>query len=135
MRLPLPVPLAAALVVGLIVTSALALRRAPAALPAPAALQTPATIETVKLVEVPVIRERVVTRTVYVEKRRAVGETAERAGVPSVASAEEKTSDAAAARSLPEEETGFFTSANLKGFQPPDEMKIRVIKRSNSDDK
>lgn len=131
MRLPLPVPVAAAMVVGLIVTSALALRRAPVAPPAPAQ-----TIETVRVVEVPVVHEKIVTRTVYVEKRRAA-EREQRVTMPAAIANTSGTNDAAATTSSspPEEETGFFTSANLKGFQPPDEMKIRVIKRSNTDDK
>jgi hypothetical protein len=127
-RLPVPVPVAAALVMGLIISSALALRRAPQtqlALPQPP-------IESVRFVEVPVVRDRLVTRVVYVEKKR----TGEREARAAAAARRSEVNDAAAvADSKPEEETGFFTRANLKGFQPADDMKFRVIKRNNPNDK
>lgn len=129
-KLPIPVPVAATLVVGLIVSSALAFRRAPIEQPnAP----SPATVESVKIVEVPVVQEKIVTRTVYVERKR-VAECASRAPLPAVARANE-LNNAAIAHNNSEEETGFFTRANLKGFQPADDMKIRVIKRNNTNDK
>jgi hypothetical protein len=127
-QLHVPVPVAAALVVGLIISSALALTRAPLPTAAP-----PLPVASVKFVEVPVLQERIVTRTVYVERKRPTMRWL-RAAEPVVARAgvvkEVTTTD-----SQSEEETGFFTRANLKGFQPADEMRIRVIKRNNTDEK
>ncbi len=125
-RLPLPVPIAAALVVAFIISSALALRRPPVVQHL-APSQPP--VETVRIVEVPVVREKIVTGTVYVEKKRGA-ERAESAPLPAVASATE-LNNSTVANSKHEDEAGFFTRADLKGFQPADEMKIRVIKRNN----
>ena len=130
-RLPVPFPVAAALVVAFVISSALALRRAPVGQPLAPSQPTP--IETVRIVEVPVEREKIVTRIVYVEKKRG----AERAGpapLPAVASATE-LNNSTAANNKHEDEAGFFTRADLKGFQPADEMKIRVIKRNTTDEK
>jgi hypothetical protein len=130
-ELRLPIPVAAALVFGLIISSALALSRTPVAQPGIAPAVPP--VESVRVVEVPVVQEKTVTRIVYVERKRAL-ERAPRALLPVVARAPE-TPASAIARSRPEEETGFFTRANLKGFQPADEMKIRVLKRNNTNEK
>jgi hypothetical protein len=130
-RLPIPVPVAAALVVGLIVSSALAFRRAPVSQTSLA--QSSSSTAPVRVVEVPVAQEKIVTRVVYVEKKQAA-ERSQRPLLPAVARTGE-ISDSIVAGSKPEEETGFFTRANLKGFQPADEMKIRVLKRNNTNDK
>jgi hypothetical protein len=84
--------------------------------------------------EVPVVREKIITRTVYVERKRATPARESQIEMPAVAQTGE-TNDPSLVHSKPEEETGFFTRANLKGFQPADEMKIRVIKRNNTDEK
>lgn len=130
-KLPLPAPIAAALVVGLIISSALALKRQPATQAVAPSLPPP--VETVRIVEVPIVRERIVTRTVYVERKRA----AERETSPSslVAARSNRMNDSALADSKHEDEAGFFTRANLKGFQPADDMKLRVIKRNHTDEK
>lgn len=130
-RLPIPVPIAAALVIGLIVSSALALKSASTT----QTIATPATpIESVKIVEVPVVQEKIVTRTIYVEKKRTAERSTRQQSSPALARTAEMN-NATAIHSNPAEETGFFTRANLKGFQPADEMKIRVIKRNNTDEK
>lgn len=130
-KLPIPVPVAAALAIGLVVSSALALKSAPAPPTIAAPLAPP--VETVKYVEVPVVQEKIVTRTVYVERNRATNRS-ERAPLAVAANANE-ANETAVINSPHESETGFFTRANLKGFQPPDEMKIRVIKRNGTDEK
>lgn len=129
-KLSLPAPVAAALVVGLIISSALAFRRTSGTQtitpPVPP-------IESVKFVEVPIVQERIVTRTIYVERKRA----AERGARPSspVAARAAEMNDSALADNKHEDEPGFFTRANLKGFQPADDMKLRVIKRNNTNEK
>lgn len=128
-KLPVPVPLAAALVIGLLFSSALALRRAPLAQPTVAPSSPP--VESVKIITVPVVQEKIVTRYLYVERKRAA-ERGSRSLLATAARANE-VNESRVAGSPSEEETGFFTSANLKGFQPADEMKIRVIKRNNDE--
>jgi hypothetical protein len=130
-RLPVPVPVAAALVVGLIVSSALAFRRVPAGQTS-LAPSSPSTAS-VRIVEIPVAQEKIVTRVVYVEKKQSA-ERVQRQLLPAVAGTNE-TTDSTIAGHKTEEETGFFTRANLKGFQPADDMKIRVLKRNNTNDK
>lgn len=129
-NVPVPVPVAAALFIGLVLSSALAFRRAPAAqtMAAPAA-----TSLSIKIIEVPIVQEKFVTRTVYVEKRVAT-ETVQEEPLADVAGAS-GNGETIVADNKHKEETGFFTRANLKGFQPPEEMKIRVIRRNNTDDK
>lgn len=111
-----------------------------------------ATAERVRVVEVPVIQERVVTRTVYVEKKeRGLGrgvssqpETSGRPETPETASiktsASAKTSDARAREvqtpaSSPDASAGYFSRVNMEDFQPADEVKIRVVKRGSVDEK
>ena len=132
-KLRIPVPVAAALLIAFVMSSALALMRAPGAPETNAALPTP-TASSIRIIEVPVVREKIVTRTVYVEKKRTTPARESQPGMPAIAQTGE-TNDPALVHSKPEEETGFFTRANLKGFQPADEMKIRVIKRNNTDEK
>jgi hypothetical protein len=127
-ELRIPLPVAAALLVGLIISSALAFRPTRVASSSEAANVLP--VESVRVVEVPVVKEKTITRIVYVEKK---GQSS-RALAPLVARAPEMP-DLVIARNKPEEETGFFTRANLKGFQPADEMKIRVLKRNDANDK
>jgi hypothetical protein len=127
-ELRIPLPVAAALFVCLIISSALAFRPTRVAPSRDAANVSP--VESIRVVEVPVIKEKTVTRIVYVEKKRQPS----RALAPLVARAPEMP-DLVIARNKPEEETGFFTRANLKGFQPADEMKIRVLKRNDANEK
>jgi hypothetical protein len=95
----------------------------------------------VKVVEVPVVEERVVTRTVYVEKK-------ERAGVRGVLSKPDASGLSAAsdtdARREPEQQhqranqgtqAGYFTHVDMEDFQPADELKIRIVKRGSTDEK
>jgi hypothetical protein len=132
-RLPVPVPVAVALLLALLGSSVLALRpsqketittvrQPPVVTPAPPPPQ---------IIEVPVIREKVVTRIVYVEKKeREKNETGRKTTTARV-SEPTLTARQTEAASV---QGGFFTRANLTDFQPTDEMKIRVIKRSNSDE-
>lgn len=129
-KLSLPAPVAAALVAGLIISSVLAFSRTSGTQTITPPMPS---IESVKFVEVPIVQERIVTRTIYVERKRA----AERGARPSspVAARATEMNDSALADNKHEDEPGFFTRANLKGFQPADDMKLRVIKRNNTNEK
>jgi hypothetical protein len=137
MRLPVPVPLAAAIALALLISSALALRpSAKAAAPAtqPPVATTGTTTEAAalpKIIEVPVFRERVITRTVYVEKRGRERNEAQPIIPTNGRSDESLTARNGEAESV---QGGFFTRANLTDFQPSGEMTIRVIRRNNSDE-
>lgn len=126
-RLPIPVPLAAVITLALLGSSVLALRpstkEAQAATPRPLTAAAPP-----KIIEVPVFREKVVTRTVYVEKRQR-----EKTGAPPASPNPARAEMILTALHTDNEsgEGGIFTRANLTGFQPPDELKIRIVKRSN----
>jgi anti-sigma factor RsiW len=129
LRLHIPAPVAAMFVISLLTLSVLAFRSSTRPLAQTPAPEPPAAAQlSPRVIEVPVIREKVITRTVYVEKMRRDlngdrGQLAKsRSSVPSV----------------PEKDDGpdrIFTRASLTDFQPPDEMRIRVIKRSKSYEK
>lgn len=130
-KLPLPVPVAAAIAIALLVSTVLALRPKSAETIQPAPQAEAASTTLPKVIEVPVFREKVVTRTVYVEKRSRENNSTRRQA-PVV---ERKGSSLMARNSEKEEVQGsLFTRVKLTDFQPPDEMKIRIIRRSNSDE-
>lgn len=160
LRVPLPVAACAALAL-LAAFFVLATRT-----PAPAQSATKSTnadvrttdAPTVKIVELPVERERVVTRIVYVEKnsRRASARqladvrqstparqreetTASRDGVA------QSVSNGNAARAVrtafdsgsrpTDEPTSYFTRVDMADFQPTDAMKFRIVRRGKTDEK
>jgi hypothetical protein len=131
-KLPLPVPVAAVIALALLTSSFLALRSS-SVNATPAATHTlSATTAPPRIVEVPVIREKVVTRTVYVEKSAREVNNPRRQS-PTPLARDEST--LTASNSEKERRQGsFFTRVNLTDFQPPDEMKIRIIKRRTSDE-
>jgi hypothetical protein len=107
----------------------------------------------VKIVELPVERERVVTRIVYVEKNARLAE-AQQSGMtqPFTSTQRGATTRAAVARSSSAREaarqtafdssaqstaepTSYFTRVDMADFQPADEMKIRIVKRGKTDEK
>lgn len=129
-RLPVPVPIAAALTLALLVSSVLALR--PSTKEAPAAVQPPAVKQAQpEIIEVPIVQEKVVTRIIYVEKKEREKKEGGRR-LPNI----QRNDSTLTARRAEEESVqgGFFTHANLTDFQPADEMRIRVIKRNNPDE-
>ncbi|HUQ31032.1 MAG TPA: hypothetical protein VM095_02885 [Pyrinomonadaceae bacterium] len=135
MRLPIPVPVAAAIALALLISSALALRPSAKAaapqLPVATTTTTTAAAASPKVIEVPVFRERVITRTVYVEKRGRERKEAQPLTPSNRREGESLTARNGEAESV---QGGFFTRANLTDFQPTGEMTIRVIRRSNSDE-
>jgi hypothetical protein len=130
-KLPVPVPVAAALILALLVSSVLALR--PSTKEATMTTVQPPLVRQAppQVIEVPVVQEKVVTRIVYIEKNERERNEARRPN-PTV----QRNNPTLTARRSEEESAqgGLFTHANLTDFQPADEMKIRVIKRSNPDE-
>ncbi|MFL6207426.1 MAG: anti-sigma factor family protein [Pyrinomonadaceae bacterium] len=111
LRVPVPVALAAGLL--LVVLSARVLRNAPA--PPQVAAAAP-----VRVVEVPVVQEKIVTRTVYVirnENRLTQRKV-------------QATRTTLAARRADDKTKQQATPDALVGFQPAGEVKLRVIKGS-----
>jgi hypothetical protein len=94
----------------------------------------------VKVVEVPVVHERVVTHTVYVEKKergagRGVSSRAEARDAVTVDATDvavQKQSAHPAATGTP---AGYFTRVDMGDFQPADDMKIRILKKGRADEK
>jgi hypothetical protein len=107
----------------------------------------------VKIVEVPVERERVVTRVVYVERNAPRAEaqmlattqqpaSTERIGTTRGVVQSNSNSEAASRQTAVEtgaqsatEPTSYFTRVDMADFQPADEMKIRIVKRGKTDEK
>lgn len=118
-KLSLPVPLATACALLMVVGGWLAWRGAIQPVPPPAL----PTVET-KIVAVPVVQkvvqERVVTRTVYVARPHAA---------PALIAA---NNPSRRRLNLASQVAGdsAYTSVNLDGFQPVDEIKVTVIKGS-----
>ena len=138
LRVPLPVAACAALAL-LVSLFALGTRPPPQAATAAASGPTPAAV---RVVEVPVVEERVVTRTVYVEKKERGGArgvstwaagrealaavpAARRAGAPPVAEPAPEADSSA----------GYFTRVDMNDFEPADEVKIRIVKRGSVDER
>ena len=98
----------------------------------------------VRIVEVPVIQERVVTRTVYVEKKerggaRGVSSQADaRESLAAEPSAERRVDARAQSASSPsgaDASAGAFTRVNMEDYQPANEVKFRILERGNVDKK
>jgi hypothetical protein len=152
LRVPLPVAACAALAL----LSALFVLASRAQTPAQsaAAQSTNADVRTtaapaVKIVELPVERERVVTRIVYVEKNAPRAEarqstsTRQQETMPREAvTLSNSNREARAVRAAfdsgsrpADEPTSYFTRVDMADFQPADEMKIRIVKRGKADEK
>lgn len=101
----------------------------PAHQPAAHAAAPPRLVEVTKIVEVPVVREKVVTRTVIVSRGRdRVGKVRRQEPAPA-------RNERELAMSGSVSPNGYFTVANLSDFQPAKEMKARVIKEAESREK
>jgi hypothetical protein len=131
-KLPVPVPVAAVIAIMLLTSSVIALRQSKVEVISPTSQTLSANTTTPEIIEVPVIREKIVTRTVYVEKRERQNTRA----LPQATVAPRDEYSLTARNSLRESGQGnLFTHVNLTDFQPPDEIKIRIIKRRNTDEK
>jgi hypothetical protein len=162
LRVPLPFAACAALVMFASLFALFA--RAPS--PAQVATQsTSADVRTtdsapVKIVELPVERERVVTRFVYVERNApragaqslAANEQTETtrrstqrsvtAARASVAQSDSNREDASGVRTAVDssaqstaEPTSYFTRVDMADFQPAEKMELRIVKRGKTDEK
>ena len=142
MRVPLPVAACAAL---FLLGSLYVLgTRATTPHVAPAAAQTVTEPAAVRVVEVPVVQERVVTRTVYVEKKErgaARGVSTRGDARESVAQRNEKDeTDAGAPQRVEpakghDTHAGYFTHVDMNDFQPSNEVKFRIVSRGGTDEK
>ena len=136
-RVPLPVAACAALVLlgSLYVLGARATRSVE-----PSA-RTEAQPAAVRVVEVPVVQERVVTRTVYVEKKgRGVEQAASRRRPEREQLA--RRDERAVEPPQPQEpkqgaeaHAGYFTRVDMNDFQPAGEVKLRIVSRGGTDEK
>lgn len=140
-RVPLPVAACAAAV---ILGSLYVIGTRAAARAEPAAARAGAEPAAVRVVEVPVVRERVVTRTIFVEKKergapRVVSTRAEARAEPAPRDDENEASAeaprGAAPAPSPDAHAGYFTSVDMNDFQPAGEVKLRIVSRGGVDEK
>ena len=141
-RVPLPVAacLGAALLGSLYV---LGTRASNSRVEAPP-VQAEAAAQAVRVVEVPVVRERVVTRTVYVEKKgRDERQTAplrqtEREELARRDDRNERGAEAPTGQEPArgqDAHAGYFTRVDMNDFQPTNEVKLRIVSRGGTDEK
>jgi hypothetical protein len=142
-RVPLPVAACAAVV--LLGSLYVLGTRATTARVGPAAPQTLTEPAAVRVVEVPVVQERVLTRTVYVEKKGRAGvqpsATPRRPEREELARRDERGEGNAATprREEPapgrDAHAGYFTRVDMNDFQPSNEVKFRIVSRGGTDEK
>ena len=121
-----PVPVAVAVLL-LLMGSALFAFRAHSSLTEelpPAVVTAPPVV-----VEVPVVREKIVTRAVYIERQ-----TPKDVRTQSHTMAKER-SKATMPDLMPEQGSHYFTKTDLKGFEPVREINIRILGRSSENEK
>lgn len=126
-RVPAPVAIAVALILACLSVYALRPAPAPVAVDAPAArFDLPAT--QVLRVEVPVVRERVVTRTIYVPRAEGL-----RSDLAARVARDEMARGVARVRDFGE---SVVPAANtLVGFRPAADVRLRVIKGNYTNEK
>lgn len=137
-RVPLPV----AACMGLVLLGSLyVLGARSAARVEPSAAQTEAQPPAVRVVEVPVVQERVVTRTVYVEKKGRGGVQAAPRRQPEREELARRDGREVEAPRQPEPaqnpaaHAGYFTRVDMNDFQPAGEVKLRIVSRGGMDEK
>ena len=91
-------------------------------------VQTPAEspAQTV-FVEVPVIKEKIVTRTVYIREQK--NSKTEKTETPADSKQDFLPSSSSVA------DNGFFTDVSLKGFAPTEQINAKIIKEEKKDEK
>jgi hypothetical protein len=125
-----PAPVAACAVVALLGSLLMLAARAPRlALDAPAAVPPAPEL---RIVEAPAPPERVVERVVYVERESRPRRANERAG--QVAARGRAGGAAGKDAAAGEGPTSYFTRVDMGEFEPPDELKIRIIKKGKAED-
>lgn len=140
-RVPLPV----AACVGLFLLGSLyAIGTRATARVEPAAAQIEVQPAAVRVVEVPVVQERVVTRTVYVEKKERgaarVVSTHTDTRVELARRDDQNEKGVEVHQSVPpappaETQAGYFTRVDMNDFQPAGEVKFRIVSRGGMDEK
>ncbi len=101
----------------------------------------PEIIEKTKIIEVPVVKERVVTRVVYVERQNNKTTDVQKtllAQNQADGNKQERTvkeDDSNLAMNGAVNDDGYVTRANLIGFQPPTELKTRIIREDKTNEK
>lgn len=101
------------------------------------ATKQPEVIEKTKFVEVPVIKERVITKIVYVERpktRSLRSESPDLASTGSNQSIEKSVKDNITVSGIPADK-GYFTQIDLSQFQPTNETKVRIISEVKGNEK
>ncbi|HLM61352.1 MAG TPA: hypothetical protein VK308_11145, partial [Pyrinomonadaceae bacterium] len=103
---------------------------------------SPEIIERTKIVKIPVIRERIVTRVVHVEKQRRTADLPARN--PALFSSRKdlrrnppnsNPKDTSIATKGSIAENGYLTRIDLTGFQPTNGMNARVVREVKNDEK
>ena len=82
---------------------------------------------TIRIVEVPVIKEKIITRTVYVREPK------NNKNEKNKSSADARQNNLPLSSSVTE--NGYFTDVNLKGFEPSAEINAKIIKEVKEDEK
>jgi anti-sigma factor RsiW len=82
-----------------------------------------------RIVEVPVVHEKLLTRTVYIQKKAPLQQPSNPGNRDEP---EERLQMVAEGLT---EDGGSITSANLEGFKPADDLRIRVIRRNGNVEK
>jgi anti-sigma factor RsiW len=125
-----PAPLAAAAALLLVATSIFTLALVARPAPEPVVLAAPNTGQPeaapqIKFIEVPVVREKIVTQTIYLP-RRGEGDTRRFAPRDNLAAVGRQDASPAPVANTP------TPRANLSGFEPAGEVNRRIIKGSNA---
>lgn len=144
--IPVPLPVAAAVALLLVATSVLTLRRPQPTMLTQMHAPSPTTARPLpvapalspQVVEAPVLREKLVTRIVYVERtrraasqkrqERVVARQLKGASIPTAAINKTRSEHNA------DDDIAYFTRTNLEGFQPSNNLQINILKPGSKDD-
>lgn len=102
---------------------------------------SPEVIERTKIVEVPVVKEQIVTRVVYVERKStSAKKNQNQSSVPARNILSKNLPnlpfrEANLAAKAPEAVNKYITRVSLDGFQPTEEPKVRVIREETANEK
>jgi hypothetical protein len=124
-----PAPLAATALLLLVAVSVFALSLLARSAPEPVVVAAPGSTQgavapQIKFIEVPVVQEKIITRTIYVPRRDNSGGDAGRMRKPDAA----RENLAGAVRRNAPESAPAPSRPNLSGFKPAGEVNLRIIK-------
>lgn len=131
-----PAPLAATAMLLLVAVSALALALAARSAPEPVSVAAPPASQgeaapQIRFIEVPVVREKIVTQTIYVPRRNSGSGNGGDAVTARRASARENLAGVGR-QNANAPEAAVPPRANLSGFKPAGEVNLRIIKGSDA---